>query len=104
MFSYSTMPNMKKIITGHNRKITDPRSDLKPEECNRKGNCKEDCFEEGEKCQTRCTIYQATLKYEKGETPPSNSSSEDSSGKGLYGTDKFHDEGEVQPSQVDFHQ
>ena len=63
--SYSTMPNMKKIITGHNRKITDPRSDLKPEECNRKGNCKEDCFEEGEKCQTRCTIYQATLKYEK---------------------------------------
>ena len=62
--SYSTMPNMKRIITGHNRRMTDPEEGLKLENCDRKGNCKDQCFEEGGKCQSRCTVYQASLQYE----------------------------------------
>ena len=55
---------MKRIITGHNRRMTDPEEGLKLENCDRKGNCKDQCFEEGEKCQSRCTVYQASLQYE----------------------------------------
>ena len=66
---YSTMPNMKKIITGHNRKLSDPEEEIKLKDCDRKGNCRDECFEVNEKCQSRCCIYQASLQY---ETPHSS--------------------------------
>ena len=50
--SYSMMPNMKRIIMGHNQRMTDPDEGLKLENCDWKGNCKDQCFEEREKCQS----------------------------------------------------
>ena len=66
--SYSTMPNMKKIITGHNRRLSNPKEEIVLKDCDRKGKCKDDCFEEREKCQSRCCIYQASLQYETPHT------------------------------------
>ena len=63
--SYSTMPNMKKIITGNNRRLTNPIDEMRLVDCDRKGNCRDKCFEENEKCQTKNIIYQASLQYEK---------------------------------------
>ena len=62
--SYSTMPNMKKIITSHNRRLTDPKEEIELKDCDRKGKCRDECFEVREKCQSRCTIYQARRQYE----------------------------------------
>ena len=62
--SYSTMPNMKRIIAGHNRKILNPENQLKREDCDGKGGCKDKCIEEEKSCQTKQIIYQAELKYE----------------------------------------
>ena len=66
--SYSTMPNMKRIITGHNRRLTDPKEEIKLEDCDKRGNCRDECFEERAKCQSRCSIYQASLQYETPHT------------------------------------
>ena len=45
------------------RKIDyDPEEGLKLENCDQKGNCKNQCFEEREKCQSRCTVYQDQIK------------------------------------------
>ena len=96
--SYSTMPNMKKIITGHNRRMTNPREEMKLEDCDRRGNCRVECFEEREKCQSRCTIYQASIKY---SIP---SSTENPEAEDLHGSDQQEVEGEVQPPPLVLHQ
>ena len=55
--SYSTMPNMKRIIAGHNKKILNPENQLKREDCDGKGGCKDKCIEEERSCQTKQVIY-----------------------------------------------
>ena len=62
--SYSTMPNIKRIITSHNRRLINPKEELELIDCDKKGRCKDECFEERKKCQSRCSIYQASLQYE----------------------------------------
>ena len=59
---------MKKVITGHNRRLPDPKEEIKLKDCDRKGKCKDECFEVREKCQSRCCIYQASLHYETPHT------------------------------------
>ena len=57
--SYSCMPNMASIISGHNRKVTGTSEQLSEEGCNcRGGNAS--CILQG-RCQTKNMVYKCTV-------------------------------------------
>ena len=56
--SYSTSPNMKSIITGHNKKILKSNQDAPPPTCNCRSKTK--CPLEG-KCQQGAIVYKASV-------------------------------------------
>ena len=95
--SYSTMPNMKKIIAGHNRRTLNPEKKLKSEDCDGKGGCKERCIEEKKICQTKQVIYEAELKYEEPHHSIPNQSAPDQE---IHRIVKEQVPGEVQPPQM----
>ena len=59
--SYSCMPNMKAIITGHNKKLLEKESSQQSKPCNCKN--KDICPLKGF-CRQQSVIYQADISYE----------------------------------------
>ena len=66
--SYSCMPNMKSIISGHNRKLLQQhREQSEPTQTQRNCNCRnsDDCPLDGQ-CLTKTLVYQATVHTDNG--------------------------------------
>ena len=60
--SYSNMPNLKRIISGHNNKVLNFQNNLRVEGCNCQGGV-ETCMLDGH-CQTHSLVYKGELKYD----------------------------------------
>ena len=68
--SYRTMPNLGKIVAGHNTKVASPTTNLGEKNCNCRGR-NAICVMEGSRCMDREVVYQAevaaptkaTMKY-----------------------------------------
>ena len=62
--SYRTMPNLGKIVAGHNAKVTSPPTiDLKDPNCNCQGKDAV-CMMEGSRCKDAGVVYQAEVTAE----------------------------------------
>ena len=60
--SYSNMPNIKRIISGHNNKVLNIGRSLRIEGCNCQGGV-QSCMLDGH-CQTHSLVYKGELKYD----------------------------------------
>ena len=60
--SYSNMPNIKRIISGHNNKIVSPQSELTLQGCNCNGGV-QSCMLGGH-CLTKSLVYKGEVKYQ----------------------------------------
>ena len=56
------MPNLKRIISGHNNKVLNFQNNLRVEGCNCQGGV-ETCKLDGH-CQTHSLVYKGELKYD----------------------------------------
>ena len=60
--SYSNMPNIKRIISGHNNKIANPQTELRILGCNCQAGVQNCMF--GGNCLTKSLVYRGELKYQ----------------------------------------
>ena len=58
--SYRTMPNLGKIVAGHNARVASPTINLREKNCNCRGK-NTICMMEGARCMDKEVVYQAEV-------------------------------------------